>query len=525
MPSPLLEKISQKNIQVFLETYKIKNEVGDALDFKDHPYLWDIYQDSSPFLAIKKAAQIGFTTTAIIKSFWLAKSKRMDIIYTMPTYGDVHTLVTSKVNRIIEQNPILQEWVDGRDTVEQKRIGESIIYYRGTWSERAALSTSSDLNIHDEVDRSNMPVIEQYYSRLQHSKYGYQWMFSNPSVPDFGVDRYYNQSDQKHYFYACPNCHKQQYLTMNNIMEGPDFDPKQFTGYYFGCTGCKGVLPRYGGQWVARFKNKPISGYWVSLLMVPRISADHIKMLERTKPADYFDNFVLGVAHIGSGNTVQKDVLLRNLTSEINQQDGRIVIGVDPGVDIRYTIGNKDGIFYHGSCKNYDELDRLLQRWDKAIMIIDQGGDIIGSRQLREKYKNRVYLAFYRKPKKDGDLFEFDDDKGVVVIDRNNTIQLLIDEFKDKRIPIYGTIDDWDDYIKHWQHIYRVVEEDSFGKPTYKWVRSDRDDYVHTTVYWRAGMDRFMNGAGAIIDIHNPFGELGYTSNNNKMSLVARQKY
>jgi hypothetical protein len=38
-------------------------------------------------------------------------------------------------------------------------------------------------------------------------------------------------------------------------------------------------------------------------------------------------------------------------------------------------------------------------------------------------------------------------------------------------------------------------------------------------------MDRFMNGAGAIIDITNPMGQYGYTSENGKMTITARQKY
>lgn len=520
------EELALLDIHIFNEIYGIKTENGTLLDFTRHSFLWDIFSDMSTHIAIRKAAQVGFTTTAIIKSLWLAKAKKMDIIYTMPTYSDVHTLVTSKVNRIIEQNPIFQQWVAKKDTVEQKRVGDSVIYYRGTWSEREALSTSSDLNVHDEVDRSNMKVIEQYYSRLQHSKYGYQWLFSNPSVPDFGVDRLWNRSDQKHWFLTCDDCGKKQFLTMKNIIEGEKFDREQLLGYYFACVNCKAQLNRNKGEWVARWKNKEVSGYWISLLMCPWVSADHIKLLERTKPADYFDNFVLGIPHTGSGNVVQKDMIMRNLTDEINRQEGRIIIGVDPGVDIRYVIGNREGIFYYGACKNYDELDSLMKRWDKAIMVIDQGGDIIGSRQLREKYKNRVFLAFYRSDRNTEALFDWKDDEGVVTIDRNNTIQLLIDEFTDRRIPLYGTETDWYDYWVHWSHIYRVVEEDALGRPRYKWVRSDRDDWVHATVYWRTGMDRFMNGEGAIIDISETLGTVGYTASaDGKRMINPKQTY
>ena len=520
MDDKLVEALSMEDIHIFLHANEIKNEQGHVLDFKDHAFLYDIYADQSPHQAIRKAAQIGFSTTAIIKSLWIAKARKMDMIYTLPTYGDVHDFVGGKVNRIIQQNPILAQWTKDKDSIDQKRVGESVIYYRGTWSDRAALMITSDLNVHDEVDRSNQAIVDQYYSRLQHSQYGWQWMFSNPSAPDFGVDKLWNRSDQKHWFIKCDHCGKWQYLTMANIYqhEGVIIGDSK---YYFGCAKCGREINRNQGEWVSKWKDqKDVSGYWISLLMAPWISADKIKMLERTKSPEYFANFVLGTPYIGSGNVVTKDVIMRNLTSEINRQEGRIVIGVDPGVDIRYVIGNREGLFYYGQCKDYTELDKLLQRWPKAVMVIDQGGDIIGSRQLREKYRNRVFLAYYRQTKNSDELFEWNDDEGKVVIDRNKSIQLLIDEMHDKRLPIFGNETDWHDYYLHWSHIYRVKEEDTLGVERTKWLRTDRDDWVHATVYWRAGIDRFMESEGAIIDISEKLGINGYTSSPSGRTMI-----
>ena len=48
----------------------------------------------------------------------------------------------------------------------------------------------------DEYDKAPQDILEIYDSRLQHSKYGYKWVFSNPTIPDFGVDRFWNMSDK-----------------------------------------------------------------------------------------------------------------------------------------------------------------------------------------------------------------------------------------------------------------------------------------------------------------------------------------
>ncbi len=502
-----LNDLEMADIHVFNECNQIKNEAGRLLDFKEHAFLWDIYSDFSPHQAIRKCAQIGFSTTAIIKSLWVAKSHQMDMIYTMPTYADMHTFVTGKVNRIIQQNPVLQQWTVDKDTIEQKRIGDSVIYYRGTWSEREALSVSSDLNVHDEVDRSNLKVVEQYYSRLQHSKYGWQWLFSNPSVPELGVDRLWGRSDQKHWFIKCEHCGKQQYLTMANIFQRED------KNHYFGCVKCQKDIDRHKGEWVKRWSNvTEVSGYWINLLMAPWVDANQIKLLERTKTPDYFANFVMGVPYVGSGNVVTKDIILRNLTDRVNKQQGRIVIGVDTGIKIRYVIGNKEGLFYYGECDDYDELDNLMRRWPRAIMVADQGGDIIGIRKLRDKYRNRVFLAYYREDRNKDELFDWDENDSRVTIDRNRTIQLLVDELTDKRLPIAGNETDWYDYWLHWSHIYRTTEENRLGVMVNRWQRTDRDDWVHATVYFRAGIDRFMESEGAIIDIQARVGEAGYTA-------------
>ena len=205
--------LSDISITAWILEHGIKTESGAPLDFHDHLYLIDIFEDQSPKLVCYKSAQIGFTTTALLKAMWLAKTQRMDIIYTMPTSNDISVLVGGKVNRLVAQNPILQEYVKDKDSVEQKGIGDSLIYFKGTWTDRAALSVSSDLNIHDEEDRSKQDIIQQYASRLQHSSKKYEWHFSNPSVEGNGVSRYWAKSDQKHWFIQCGGCKRKQYLS------------------------------------------------------------------------------------------------------------------------------------------------------------------------------------------------------------------------------------------------------------------------------------------------------------------------
>ncbi len=484
------EQIANQAIGFFLKYYNIKNDQGEPLDFIDHPYLKAIYADFTPQQVILKAAQIGFSTTANIKALWLAKNKGMDIIYSLPSASDIKDFVSGKTNRLIDHNPIFQHWTADKDSIEQKRVGNNVIYFKGTWTERAAIATPADLYISDETDRSKQEIVQQFKTRLQHSKYGWEWYFSNPSAPGHGVDHHWALSDQKHWFVKC-SCGHEWYLTMDNIMHD-----KAGKAYY-GCLKCKAELNRRNGRWIAKHKGKAISGYWVPLLVVPNKSAQYILDKKKEYSEEQFANFVLGQPFIGRGNVLTRQMFLQNLTDRINPQDSRPIIGVDTGIGINLVVANKYGTFYYNKSEDYGEVRSLLQRWPNAICVIDQGGDIIGPRKLREEFPGRVYLCYFKASQKNDNLIKWDDEKGTVIADRDRLLQLCVDEFVEKRMPVNGTENDWLDYMLEWLGMYRTVEENALGIPVFHWNKpsSGRCDYPFAQVYARIGLDRFLENA------------------------------
>lgn len=505
MPSSLVKQLSERNIHIFLEAYGISNDQGEKLDFKDHAYLWDIYQDFSPKQAILKAAQIGLSTCVNIKALWLAKTKGIDIIYSMPSTADVRQIVASKTNRLIANNPIFQEWTSDKDSIDQKRVGKSVIYYRGTWTETAALAIPADLYISDETDRSKQDIVVQYKTRLQHSKFGWEWYLSNPSAPGNGVDRYWEESDQKFWFIKC-FCGYEWYLTMDNIM----YDGSR---PYFGCLKCNKELDRHNGRWIAKHKGKEISGYWIPLLIVPRYSAQYILDKKKEYSEEQFTNYVLGQPYIGRGNKLTRQMFLQNLVNEVNPRDSTMIIGVDTGIGINYELMNKYGTFFYDKVSSYEPLKKLMRENPTAIMVIDQGGDIVGPRELREMFPNRVFLCFFRADQKNDKLITWDDDEWTVVADRNKLIQLCIDEMVSKRSTFFGTEADWNEYMLEWLGMYRTQEETALGTPVFKWNKpsTGRCDYPFAHVYARIGMDRFLDTAATFHESKNTsFAQQGY---------------
>lgn len=490
------EIAATQSILKFLDYYHITNDQGQELDFKDHEYMWDVYSDFSPKIAVLKAAQITASTCFNLKALWLAKNKGMDIIYSLPSSSDIKDFVSGKTNRLITNNPILQEWTIDKDSIEQKKVGSNVIYYRGTWTERAAIAIPADLYISDETDRSKQDIVAQYRTRLQHSKYGWEWYLSNPSAPGVGVDNFWAISDQKHWFVKC-GCGEWQFMTMDNILNREG-------SYYFGCKKCGKEIDRHHGKWVRKYSDrKGVSGYWIPLLIAPRRTAQYIIDKKKEYNDEQFANFVLGQPYIGRGNVLTKNAFFQNLINKINPQDTRTIIGVDTGVGINYVVGNSNGIFFYDKSDGYEPIRSLLLRWKNAICVIDQGGDIIGPRKLREEFPNRVFLCFFRQDMKNDEFMRWKDEEGTVMADRNKMIQLVVDEFTEKRIPIWGSEGEWYDYWLEWAGMYRSAEENQLGVPVYKWNKpsSGRCDYPFATVYWRIGIDRFMEN---VATFHEP---------------------
>lgn len=457
-------------------------------------FLYDIYRDWSPKIVCLKAAQIGFSTLAIVKSIWGSKHKKIDLIYTLPTDNDVKAFAGGKVNRIISLNPILQEYVKERDTVEQKKVGDNIIYYRGTKSASAAIMVSADGLIHDEEDRSDQKVIQTYSSRLQASDKKWEWHFSNPSVPGNGVSRYWEKSTQSEWFIKCGECTKEQFLEWpHNI----DLERKVYI-----CKFCKMILAnRHQGRWVDRFKDREYKGYHISLLMAPWVEAREIVDYYENKPADYFANFVLGLPYIGEGNTVTPETIYKNCTQETNDQEFS-VIGCDSGIIKHYTIGNAKGLFYYGKTENWDDIGRLLKTNPKWIAVIDAMPDITGPRKLREEFPGRVFLCHYARDRKTMQLIRWGEGEeyGNVTVDRNRALQFLIDEFAQELVPLQGNRDDWEQYAMHWKTLYRISDVDSNGSPIFKWETSTGlDHWCHATLYTRVGIEKIGIGESKVI--------------------------
>ena len=483
-----LKKASwESEILWWIQDNEIKTEKGIPVEFKNHPFLKDIFEDWTPIQTGRKAAQIGWSTMEIIKSLWAAKYKKFNIIYTLPTFGDIGQFVPPKVNPIISGNPMITEWTADKDTLLQKKVGERFIYYRGTFSKRTeqekqlagvGIIFSSDINIHDESDRSDQVILEQYESRLEASDYKGKWYFSTPTVSGTLTQKLWEQSDQKHWFIDCPHCHEFQWL---DYFKNTDKEREIYV-----CQKCKGEIDddtRRNGFWVKKYRDKEISGYYIPHTICPWISAKQLIEAEKIKTKQYFYNFNLGLPYRGSDIVVDKEIILKNVIQDEPNFKVKNVIGVDTGLTMHYVLGNEQGIFQIGSTKDWDEIESLMKKYD-AVAVFDALGDLTKPRKLRDKYRGKVWLCYFKRDRDVPEAVKWEPKNMSVYAERSKIIQRVIDDFVDGNIKIYLKPEELTDFIDHWETLYQITEKDSLGIERKKWETEGENHLLFATVYW-----------------------------------------
>ena len=82
--------------------------------------------------------------------------------------------------------------------------------------------------------------------------------------------------------------------------------------------------------------------------------------------------------------------------------------------------------------------------------------------------------------------------------DRSKTIQRVIDDLVDGNIKFYEMLpEDLEDYIKHWQTLYQIEEEDGIGNVRKVWQTSGENHYIFATIYYYLALLR--SGGGEVI--------------------------
>lgn len=485
--------IAEQSILYWIASKGVNDEKGQPLSYAKKPYLLDILADWSQEIVIKKCAQIGGSVTFNIKVFFAILKFGWNIIYTMPTDDDVRNFVVSKTNQLIRENQHLFGKIDS-DSVERKEIGKRFLYFKGTISKTAAISTSADLNVHDEADRSDQKTLHTYKSRLGASEFKGRWIFSNPTTEKGEIDLRWQKSDQKEWVIDCVACGAAQHMVWpDNI----DTDRKIRI-----CSQCKapiGDQQLLDGRWEAQMPGRKVSGYHISHLMDVAFSAASI-IEDSEGDQEYFYNFVLGEPYSPGDLSVSRSTIL-DLWTPRDLRTPSLFLGVDVGNIKHYVLGSEKGIFKVGKFTEWNDLDDIIRFYKPVAGVIDAMPDNTMSRYYVKTYPQMRMSFFQENAANPQQIVWFgeNDKAGIVYSNRNRVIDQLIDDLVNARFLI-GLPGDKDlrEYIKHWLTMRRLKVTNTRGIESYEWDSTTGvDHYCFATLYYWLALK--MSGAGAVM--------------------------
>lgn len=488
-------KAEDVSILAWVLKNQVRSEKGEVLDFTDRLFLLNILTDWNREIVWKKCSQVGGSVIFNLKAFFALYKFGWNIIYTMPTDSDVEEFVKTKTNPLLRENPAIFEGVSS-DSVYLKQLGKRNLFFKGTISKTAAISTSSDVNVHDEISRSDQGSIKTYESRTKASKFRGKWIFSNPTTDKDELDEQWQRSDQKEWFVTCSNGHQE-------MLTWPESVDRVRKCYQ--CSKCKVELTteqRRKGVWKAT-KESSISGYHTSHLMASWISAEEI-LKDADGDQEYFYNFVLGEPYNPGDLSITRSLILDNWTPKDLSLGKEWFLGVDVGNIKHYVLGTELGIVKVGKFTQWSDLDDMMKFY-KPTLVIDAMPDNTMSKYFVETYE-RAYMSFFQdntnNPQtivwwgKPADPNSSTNKQGIVYSNRNRILDQMIDYILQAKI-LFGMPSDASlrEFIAHFLTMRRVKETNAKGIEHYVWASTNgTDHYCFALLYYY--LARLSHGSG-----------------------------
>ncbi|MBI4280380.1 MAG: phage terminase large subunit family protein, partial [Armatimonadetes bacterium] len=206
--------------------------------------------------------QVGVSESSVTEVLWCmdtADSSRT-LVYTLPSTKLVEDFSNTRYKAAIEESPYLKAreleamkagWAVN---VGLKHLGLCDLFFRSGAVARFGEGIPADVVFFDELDGMSPAIKPAFQEALSASPLGWERNISTPTIPNYGVDRVFQRSDQKAWFVPCGACGRLQELTYPDGIVDVGRDDEGEPLHDFICLHCRtvGRLDRTRGQWVAK---------------------------------------------------------------------------------------------------------------------------------------------------------------------------------------------------------------------------------------------------------------------------------
>ena len=480
----------------FHEWVKDINLDGRPFTYDRHEYLLEPYRDNHPDQAEIKSTQMGLTSKAMLRVAYGARyGGYRGILYLFPSKSDVTDFSKGRIDPLIDENPdTIGKWLKDTDAANIKRIWNSFLYLRGMKSRIGLKSIPVDFIVFDELDEAPQKAVDMAYERMAHSEFKEQLKLSNPTLPEYGIDKAFQLTDQCYWLLKCPKCNHYTDLVGTFPKKANKEVPTliEVNGRVIrACEKCHAELNPSIGQWVAKHPSiTDKRGYQYSQLWSHFVDPAEILHIYRTTDniMDLY-NLKIGIAYVEAENRLSvQEVLSCCADYSIESQDpGPCYLGVDQGKDIYVVIGKKHPqkagqIVHIGVYKNWEELDRLMRNFNITICLVDALPETRNARAFAERFKGKVYLNYYNVHQKGS--YAWNEKELIVSCNRTESLDASHREIMRQEIILPRSSDIVQEFAEHMHNVAKKLEEnEETGSKRYIYVKLGPDHFRHAFNY------------------------------------------
>ena len=481
-----------------------------------HEWQREILLSDHPKICIKKAAQIGATAVFILKVLYnlIYGKYPQGAMVIMPTVDSVINYSKSRFAPLISDNEKISRLVTATDSATLKKVKRSFLHFVGGQltsslekglkrSSTALKSTPVDVILVDEVDEISPKAIDLGKERLSHSAMKHQFFLSTPSVNNYGIDKLYNESDQRVWMIRCEHCGYETCLEAefpNCLLELP-------TGQVIrGCGHCKREIFPKNGRWVPQCSsNTEMRGYWISQLCSPFIEPKTIlKAFKDGENVQEFYNSKLGLAYIPSENKLTISDVFQASGSELMavSHPGPTCVGIDVGRQFHIVIGARVKekvlkVLYVGRLSSIDDINDLCQRFHVRCAVIDIEPETRVVREWQESQKFQIFLCDYVSSISGP---AWDEQSKILRINRTEALDAVHSHLTTPgRLILPRKSSEMEEFAKELISSAKVIEENELGERRYVWRKLGPDHFFHALGYCLLASHRV-----SVINTDNP---------------------
>ena len=478
-------------------------------------YMQLIMNDPARYMSIMKGTQARITTALMILSIHGLRYSLypQGVIYYFPSRDAVEDFSKTRFTPLISDNSCIRKHLKSTDSVFAKKVGKAFLTLKGATATKnlkgrkkdssAVRSTPADMVIRDERDLFDDQMVEMTKDRLLNSLFKREVDLGSPTMPDFGIAKTFDISDQKNSMSKCESCGGHTCL----VDEFPDCVKYKKTDRhnkftpYFACIKCGKEISALDQPFVAKYPDRfdpkspdeGVSGYHIPHLITPNCELSLVMNRWEEAQADgtkmgTFYNSILGLPYIASEYRLTESDVFACCGNDIMQTSislSQTAMGVDIGksyhtVLIAEKVDLKRAkVVYACRVKGFDAVYDLSRKYNVKSAVICLRPYEEEFNNFRNKYsgKMRIFGSEYNPSYKQKQYMKTDEKAGVYTLHRTQAFDKSHAWVKNRQIEFPRKCEEINEMAKQLCNCAKILEETEEGDRIYKYIKLGPDHY------------------------------------------------